>query len=164
MNLYEINNKYIELLQKIENGEIEEEFIPDTLESVEGDFRDKADNIACFIKSLLCESVALKEEASKLALRAKAKEDKAEKLRLYIENVMIKSKMEKFETTRNLFSLKKNPPSVVLEPTFVSFSDSKWLRTKTIVEADKTKISNFLKQGGTVVGAKLVQTEKLNIK
>ena len=52
MKLYEINEKYSILLESIENGDIPEECIKDTLDSVEGELIDKLDNIVSYIKKL----------------------------------------------------------------------------------------------------------------
>jgi hypothetical protein len=45
MNLYEINTEYLALMSAVENGEIPEEAIADTLEGIEGlfDFKGVAD-------------------------------------------------------------------------------------------------------------------------
>ena len=164
MNLYEIKEQYKNLLEKIENGEISEDAINDTLESVEGDFQDKADNIASFIKSLLCEAVALKEEAKKLIERQKAKEGKAESLRLYLENMMLQSGIKKIETARNILNVKLSPPSVEVDDNFIQWAkkvNPQMIRIKE--EPDKEFIKSLLKIG-PLSHCRLVQNEKLNIK
>ena len=52
MKLYEIANDYLALLQAIDEGEIPEEAIADTLEAIEGEIEFKADNLACVLKTL----------------------------------------------------------------------------------------------------------------
>ena len=52
----------------------------DTLDSMAGEFREKADQIACAIKNLRAEAVAIKEEEAALYLRRKAKEIQADRL------------------------------------------------------------------------------------
>ena len=46
MKLYEIANDYLALVQAVEDEEIPEEAISDTLEAIEGEIEVKADNIA----------------------------------------------------------------------------------------------------------------------
>ena len=65
MTLYEINQTYQEFFDKVESGEIPEEAVSDTLESLDGEFEDKADNIACYIKSLLSDDIKNLKQALK---------------------------------------------------------------------------------------------------
>ena len=62
MKLYEIANDYLALLQAIDEGEIPEEAIADTLEAIEGEIEFKADNLACVLKTLNAEVSAIKAE------------------------------------------------------------------------------------------------------
>lgn len=84
MTLYEINQTRLDFLSRIESGEIPEEAIADTLEALDGEFDDKADDIACYIKSLLSEKQAIKAEADALLERAAAKQGKADSLTNYL--------------------------------------------------------------------------------
>jgi hypothetical protein len=52
MKLYELANDYLALMQAIDNGEIPEEAIADTLESITAGIEEKADNIACLLKNI----------------------------------------------------------------------------------------------------------------
>ena len=47
MTLYELMNGYKDFLMAVENGDIPEEAIADTLESIEASIDDKIDNTAC---------------------------------------------------------------------------------------------------------------------
>ena len=62
MKLYEISSQYNQFLQAVENGDIPIEAVSDTLEAIEGEFEDKADNIACLIKNKEAEMLAIKAE------------------------------------------------------------------------------------------------------
>ena len=68
MKLYEIKNTYLDFLARMESGEIPEEAVQDTLEGLEGVFEEKADNIACLIKTLNAEASAIKTERDVLYL------------------------------------------------------------------------------------------------
>ena len=69
MKLYEINQKYLEILDAIENGEIPVDCIKDTLDSVEGDFETKIDSIVSYVKNLKAEREAIKNEIKTLQAR-----------------------------------------------------------------------------------------------
>ena len=80
MNLYELAKSWNDLLSMMD--EIPEDALRDTLEGIEGEFDEKADNIACVIKQLTAESEAIQEEIKALESRRKAKNQKAEFLRM----------------------------------------------------------------------------------
>jgi outer membrane murein-binding lipoprotein Lpp len=107
MKLYELTNDFSELFSQlddiIENEELtadEREELSqawfDTLEMIEAEFEDKAENIAVFVKELAAEADALKKEENALAARRKSREKTIERLKSYLlrsmEQVNLKKK------------------------------------------------------------------------
>ena len=66
MKLYELATDFLTFMEAIENEEVPEEAIADTLESITLDIEDKADNIACLLKNLDAEITAIKAEETSL--------------------------------------------------------------------------------------------------
>lgn len=169
MSLYEISNTYKELLEAIAAGEIPEEAIADTLAAVDGEFTEKADNIACFIKSLLAEKQAIKAEIDALAERAEAKQHKADRLTDYLYQIFKLSGKIKVETSRNVISIRKTPPKVEIddEVAFIAYArehgDELFLTIKDPT-INKSSLKDYLKAGNEYPHAKLVSGEKLAIK
>jgi phage host-nuclease inhibitor protein Gam len=169
VSLYDIGNTYKELLEAIASGEIPEEAIADTLAAVDGEFTDKADNIACFIKSLLAEKQAIKAEIDVLNERAEAKQHKADKLTDYLYQMFKLSGKTKIETARNVMSIRKTPPKVEVDDdtAFIAYArehgDELFLTIKDPT-INKTKLKEYLKAGNEYPHAKLVAGEKLSIK
>lgn len=169
MSLYDIGNTYKELLEAIASGEIPEEAIADTLAAVDGDFTDKADNIACFIKSLLAEKQAIKAEIDVLNKRAEAKQHKADKLTDYLYQMFKLSGKTKIETARNVMSIRKNPPRVEIDDdaAFIRWAQAEnkmnFITIKDPV-VNKTAVKEALKAGEQIPHAQLVSSEKLTIK
>ena len=168
MKLYEISETRLRFLEAIESGEIPEEAIADTLAAIDGDFDSKADDIACFIKSLLAETEALNNESAVLADRAKAKKNKADKLVEYLYQQFKLSGKSKLETSRNVLAIRKNPPSVqiVKDDDFVVWAKENNPDLLTIKDPvpNKKEIKIALQGGAELPGAELVQGEKLSIK
>lgn len=50
MRLYEISQEYVQFLRMVEDEQIPQDAIADTLDSIKGEFEVKADNIACVVK------------------------------------------------------------------------------------------------------------------
>jgi predicted nuclease with TOPRIM domain len=167
MELYKIKSQYLELLYKIENGEIPEEAISDTLESLDGEFEDKINSIACFIKGLDGEISLLKTEADNLKQRAESKSKKADNLRRYIFEAMKSLDKSKIETAQNVISVKKNPPKVEVSENFITWANyerPQLVRIKSSFEPDKAAIKEALNKGEQIPYCQLVQEESLNIK
>jgi hypothetical protein len=167
MKLYEIRSQYLDCLNRIENGEIDEEFIKDTIESLDGDFDEKVNSIACFIKGLDGDITALKLEADNLKQRADNKAKKADRLKQYIFESMKAVSRVKVETPQNVISVKKNPPKVDVGENFLEWAkdnDFELLKHTEEYVPDKTAIKDALKRGIEIPYCRLVQGESLSIK
>ena len=167
MKLYEIAEDYRRFMAAIEDGDLPEEVISDTLEALEGAFEVKADNIACLIKELEAEAEAIKAEAATLTERAKAKARRAERLRGYLGNAMITLDMPSIETTRNCMKFTKSEAvQIDDERAFVEWAaehDDSLLTYKDPVP-NKTAIKAAIKGGMEIEGARLEQRKNLQIK
>lgn len=168
MTLYNINQTRLDFLEKVESGEIPEEAIADTLASLDGDFEEKVDDTACFIKSLLGEVQAIKSEADSLVERANAKKHKAEKLTDYLLQEMQFAGKAKIETARNKLQIRTNPPAVQIGnvDAFVIWAkaNANDLLTYKDPQPSKKAIKQAIKDGKEVPGVELVCGEKLTIK
>ncbi|MDR2456949.1 MAG: siphovirus Gp157 family protein, partial [Clostridiales Family XIII bacterium] len=119
MPLYEISERYLSFLKSLENGEIPDEALSDTLEAIDCEFDEKADSICCFIKNLNAEAEAIKKEIAALIERRTPKLKCAERLTEYLKNQMELIKKTKIETPRNKITVKKNPESVAIDGDFL---------------------------------------------
>lgn len=166
MNLYEIKENYLDFLNKVEEGEIDSEFIKDTLEAITDEFEVKADNLACYIKNLSVEAQAISDEAKRLSERAKTKQNKADKLKEYLQEMMLQSGIKKVETTRNAITMKLSPLSVNIADGFIPWAlihKPELVRYKA-PEPDKNAIKELIKLGEDIGYCTLEQSEKINIK
>lgn len=169
MSLFDIGQQYIDFCNLMENGEIPEEAITDTLEALEGEFNDKADNIASLIKSLEYEAQSMEQESKSLSERAKSKKTKAQNLREYLFQQMQNTGMERIETSRNLLALKKNPPKVTVEQEqdFIKWAQEQG-RDDLLKIADpainKKEVAAQLKLGNELPGCSIIQGYRLDIK
>lgn len=168
MKLYELSKDYESLILAIENGDIPEEAITDTLESITSLLDEKADNIACWIKQLTAEAEAIKAEEDKLKARRTAKLNRAERLSNYLAECMTNSGRNKIETARNVISFRKNPPSVVFdnEAAFVEWANEhcKSLLTYGKPTVNKTAIKTAINEGLELAGVRIESKLNLQIK
>lgn len=66
MTIFELSEQYVKFAAVAENMELPPEAIADTFEALDGEFDDKADNLACIIKQLSAEGQAIKEQEDAL--------------------------------------------------------------------------------------------------
>lgn len=166
MRLFEITAAYQSFMDAIENGEIPESAIADTLESITATLEEKADNTACVIKNITAEIFALKAEERKLAERRRIKENQVERLREYLSNALIQSEHTKIETARNKISFRKSE-SVQIddESAFIEWAmkDNDEYLTYKEPAINKTAIKRALADGKEVKGAYIEQRQNLQI-
>lgn len=168
MTLYEIGQAYQYFLEQVEAGEVPEEAINDTLSGIEGDFKEKADNIACMIKNLEYQASSMKAEEQTLSARRKAKESRVRQLKDYLCENMLAINLKKIETARNLISLRKSPPAIKIEniPRFIEWAQGheESLLTYREPEPSKKQIKEYLDSGGEIPGVSVEQKQALQIK
>lgn len=168
MNLYSITNEYKRLLDDIAEGNIPEEAIKDTLDSVTDELNSKLDNIACYVKGLNAEAEAIRIEAITLQTRQKAKANESTRLMDYIHDAMITAGKSKLETARCKLSIKLNPEALNVTDTaaLITWAQAKYedLLTYASPTLDKVKIKELVKAGVQVPGCSLTRGERLEVK
>lgn len=165
MKLYELANDYVALMQAIDNDELPEECIADTLEAITGEIEIKADNIACMLKNIEAEVKAIKEEEANLATRRKTKEKAYERLKEYLSTTLQSLSIDKVETARNKITFRKSE-SVEIDDTFIEWAQKhrEDLLKYSAPTADKTEIKKILKGGAELQGAQLISKQNIQIK
>ena len=167
MRLYEITNEFQRFLEALENGEIPEEAISDTLESITGLIEEKADNIACIIKNLSAEKEAIKAEEDRLSERRKTKENEIKRLKKYLTDELLKVGRTEIETARNKISFRKSQKVFVdNEAEFIEWArkHNDDLLTYKEPTINRTAIGNALKSGMKIDGARLEESQNLQLK
>lgn len=160
MKLYELTEEYNQVLQMAEDGDVSEDVIKDTLESISASIEDKADNYAKIINTLTVQATAIKEEEARLSARRKTLENNAAFLKKNLEQAMILTDNKKFKTTLFSFNIQKNPASLVIDDESSIPAEFKIPQPDKI---DNAAIKEALKKGGLTF-AHLTQTESLRIR
>ena len=75
MTLYELTGQYDMLMNMLYDEDIDEEVLLDTLEGMEGEIEDKADNYAKLIRNITADVESIKAEETRLSLRRKTLEN-----------------------------------------------------------------------------------------
>lgn len=164
MTLYEISNDYINFITAVENGEIPEEAIQDTLDSIEGEFNEKIESIACLIKNINAEAEAIKLEADNLKQRADAKIRHSERLKEYLLSALEATDKKKVETTRAVVSWRPTE-SVLIENDEQFCEMYPCLAKETVsIKPIKSEVKKAIKAGQTLDGAVIVVSKSLSVR
>lgn len=152
MNLYELSSNFAELFDLIENEEVEQEVLADTLEAIEDGIENKVDNIAKIIKNLDGAVEVFKKEENRIAIRRKVMENRVKWLKEYLLLSLDVTKKKKIEAGTFVVRKQKNPMSVIV-------SDKSKLPKKYLIpqepKEDKDAIKKALKNGEKVDGAEI---------
>lgn len=140
-----------------ETGEIE----PATLESVQIASEEKIIATAMYIRRLDALNKATKETIQDLQERVRADSKRIEALKWLMTKAMDSLQYTEVKSPEVTLRFRK---SSSVEITDIDALPEQFLRTKTVVEPDKTAIKNALKAGEKIQGAQLVESRNLQIK
>lgn len=168
MKLYELASEYRSFLEAVENGEIPEECIADTLEAITGEIEVKADNIACLLKDIDGDIAKIKAEENNLAERRKQLEKFAENIKKYLSDTLLHLGINKVESARNKITFRKSEAVEVAD----EFSFIEWCQkndkddylTYKAPTVNKTAIKSALKDGAKIDGAILISKQNIQIR
>lgn len=157
--LYELTGQYLQLLDMAEDSD--PEVFADTLEGLDGEIEEKADNYAKVIKILEGDVNSIDSEIKRLQERKKSISANVKRIKSNLENIMRVTGKTKFKTLLFSFGIQKNPASVsILDET--NIPEEFWKPQDPVL--DKTKLKDYLTLNGSTEYAELVQTEGLRIR
>lgn len=167
MKLYELTNDYQALMLAIDNDELPEDAVADTLEAITAEIEVKADNIACLLKNIEADIAAIKTEEERLAERRKAKAKTYDRIKVYLSEELQKANVPSVETARNRISFRKSEQvEIADEIAFIEWARKNRddLLTYKDPTINKTEIKKAIKSGAEVFGASIVSKNNIQIK
>lgn len=196
MKLYELTESFAELFSQFEdineyepdtdadgqpidgNGDIIEDVDAykekmltawfDTLEGIEGEFDEKAESIAVYIKQLKAEANILKFEKSAIAKRQSQKEREVEKLAAYLLNAMKAIGRSKVDMPHAVVSIRNNAPSLIVdnEVEFVSWAqeNNDSLLEYIMPKVKKNDVKKLCKNGEAIPFVHMESKQSLSVK
>lgn len=162
--LYTVADQYLADVRKLEEMDLDDQTFADTLESISGDLEVKATNVAMFVRNLEASADAIKQAEKQMADRRKALEAKADRIRSYLLDNMLRTGISKIDTPYFSLSVRKNPPAVeVLNMDAIpdEYLDIPPLPSPVL---NKNRLKDDLKNGVIVEGARLTAGHSLLIK
>lgn len=159
--LYELTAEYMELLNMAEEEELDPQVLADTLEGMDGELEQKAENYAMMINTLNGQADMLSAEIKRLTERKKTIENNSKRMKESLENAMNSTGKRKFKTLLFSFGIQKNPPVLVVDDE--DKVPEEFVKVKK--EIDKAALKKFVKDNENGLDfAHLEQTESLRIR
>lgn len=145
-SIYELTDQWKEVEGMLYDGETDEQIILDTLESIDGEIEQKADNYAKLIKNMLSDAEILSAEEDRIRRRRQSIENRAKRLKETLQANLEYIGKTKFKTALFSFSVSKNGGKQPLEITDnLDDIPGKFLIPQPPV-VDKDKVRELLKE------------------
>lgn len=160
MKLWEIDNELMGLFDP-ETGEIAD---VERWDALQMERETKLEGVACWIKNLLSDADALKQEKDNLAAREKTARNKAERLTAWLEFAL---NGEKLSTSKCAVTYRRSEVvDIADEEAFIAYARRECddLLTYKPPVPNKTAIKAAMKNGREIAGATLVTKQNMSIK
>ena len=163
-NIYELTADMMKILSMMDDPDLDQQTLKDTMEGIEGAYEDKFDGYAAVIRQLTSYINELDEEKNRIEERKTSFENNVKKMKKIMLESMNLTGKTKFKTAKNSFWTQKNKASVVIDAKSVWDIPEDFRRYKD-PEPDKTKIGEAIAAGKDFTGiAHMEQTESVRIK
>lgn len=155
LTLYNITNKFAELMDMAENGELTEEQYNALGEQLTLELQQKGSGIIGYTQNEEAFIEAVDFQIKRLQDLKKARQNKLEKFKQYVKENMDRLGITKMDTELGTLSIAKNPMSVEIENEEEIPKEFKQQVITTKI--DKTAIKNHFKATGEIIaGAKII--------
>ena len=161
-NLFEMTAAYCTLLDMAKDPEVDPQIIEDTMEALEGEIEEKAENYASVIDNLKIEIAGIDGEINQVKTfldgmqsKKKALENNMERLRNNLRDSMTATGKTKFKAGRRSFWLKENE-EVITDEKDMSKIPERFIRYGK-PEYNKTAMKEAIKKGEDLKGIAHIQ-------
>ncbi|MBC8534575.1 siphovirus Gp157 family protein [Yeguia hominis] len=159
MTLYEMTEAAQRLYELLQEEEIDEDVVNDTLEAM--DVGSKLEDYCKLIRQFQSDAEALKSEEDKLHRKRERAEKTADRLSNNILRFLKSANREREKAGVFEVAVRKSEAVRILNLQQIPES---YLRTKTTTEPDKARIKKALKSGAEITGAEIAINEKISIR
>ena len=162
ISLYNITNRFAELMDKANDGELTEEEYNELGNELALELQNKSANIIGYIKNSESLLDAMKTEEKRLSDIRKQGEAKLEKFYQYVKENMEKLGLVEIPTELGSLKINKNPMSVEIEDE--EAIPEKYKNVIVTTNIDKTAIKNHFKETGEIVAGTKIVNDKTSLR
>lgn len=162
LTLYNITNRFTDLMDKAQNGEITEEEYNELGFEIAQELQTKGANVIGYIRNTELLIEAMKAEEKRISDMRKAGEAKLEKFKQYVLENMERLGLSKIQTELGALSVNRNPMSVEIENEDEIPSEFK--QEVVTTKIDKTAIKNHFKATGEIIPGTKIIDDKMSLR
>ena len=161
--LYELATSYRALADKLNDLDLPEEVVADTLEAESGDLMEKGVSIAKMFRNMNALALQIEEAEAEMYARRKAIQKRAASLKEYLKANMEKAGITKIDSPWFSISISQNPEAVTVDDESLIPRDY-FKEIPATFQLDKNLVKVAIKDGYEVPGAHLSRGTNLRIK
>lgn len=162
LSLYNITNKFVELMNKAQEGELTEEEYNELGEELASELQKKSSSIIGYTQNEEALIEAIDNQIKRLTEFKKAKQNNIDKFKQYVKENMERLEISKIETELGTLSIAKNPMSVEIENEYEIPSEFK--QEIVTVKIDKTAIKKHFKETGEIIKGIAIVDDKTSLR
>jgi len=164
MNLFELTKSRLELQNKLQELNLDEQTIQDTLEGESTELEAKIEDYGFVIRNMEAFSEAMKAEEKRMADRRKSQEVKIERIKDWLLTNMQACGIQKIECPAFTISVRQNPAKVIIDNEAFIPSEFMVMPPPPPASPDKKAIASAIKLGKEVAGAHTEHGFRIEIK
>ena len=158
LSLYNITDKFIEIMDKVQDGEITEEEYNELGQELAVALQNKSIGIIGYIQNKEALIDAVDTQIKRLQELKKAESNSIDKFKQYVKENMEKLGIQKLETEIGKMSITKNPLSIEIQNEDEIPAEFK--QEVVTTKIDKTAIKNYFKETGEIVpGVRIISVK-----
>lgn len=162
LSLYNITNKFIEIMDKVTEGELSEEEYNELGEELAKELQNKSSNIIGYIQNIESFINAIKDEEVRLSEMRKTAEKKLTKFKEYVKENMERLEVTEIPTGLGNLKITKNPMSVEIDNEEEIPGEFK--KVEMTIKVDKTAIKKHFKETGEIVPGTRIVDDKTSLR
>lgn len=162
LTLYNITNKFVEIMDKVQEGELTEEEYNELGQELAIELQQKSGNIAGYIQERNSLVDAIDAQIKRLQELKKMEQNKVDKFKEYVKENMERLGITKIETELGTLSIAKSPISVEIanEGEIPAEYKSEVVTTKI----DKKAIADNFKATGEIPNGVVIHADNTNLR
>lgn len=161
-NLIELSQNYKNLMELVHNEEVDPGMLEQALQCAEGELTDKLESITYILRGMESDTEAIDKEIERLKKRKQTLSNSYDRLKDYMMVSMKVAGTTQIKTALNTWTVRKTPPSLIIEDEDNIPSEFKNEVIK--VQIDKKALKQAVKEGAEFEGVRLESKEVINIK
>ena len=161
--LFELAAEFRALSDKLNDAELDQQTITDTLDGASGDLEEKIINTAKYYRNIEADAEKIEEAAKQMLARAKTLRNHAGHIKTYLQSNLERAGLQKVNSPWFVVSIAQNPEAVTVDDEEAIPRDY-FKEIPVSYQLDKSLLKQAIKDGFTVPGARLTRGTTLRIK